>query len=201
MKHYLIGLTGNIGCGKSAVAAMLADLGAEVVDADLLVHQLMSPGSESWQAIVDRFGRGILRPDDGIDRRALGEIVFRDPAALAYLEAILHPATRRLVEERIAASKSAVVVVEAIKLIESGWYRSLDALWVVACSREQQIERIMRTRGFKRAEAELRVDAQPPAEEKLRYADVIIDNSGSLETTRRQVADAWQRIPMVPDAG
>ncbi|HEX2922897.1 MAG TPA: dephospho-CoA kinase, partial [Chloroflexota bacterium] len=135
MKHYLIGLTGNIGCGKSAVAGMLADLGAEVVDADLLVHQLMSPGSESWQAIVNRFGRGILRPDDGIDRRALGEIVFRDPAALADLEAILHPATRRLVEERIAASKSAVVVVEAIKLIESGWYRRLDALWVVACPR------------------------------------------------------------------
>ncbi len=194
LNHYIIGLTGNIGCGKSAVARMLAGLGAEVVDADQLVHQLMVPGSESWQGIVDRFGRDILRPDGSIDRRALGEMVFRDPGALASLEAILHPAVRRLVEERIAASERFVVVVEAIKLIEAGWARRVDALWVVACPREQQIERIMRTRGFSRPEAELRVDAQPPAEEKLRHADVVIDNSGSLEATRRQVVEQWRRI-------
>jgi dephospho-CoA kinase len=191
VKHYLIGLTGNIGCGKSAVAGMLAELGAEVIDADRLVHQLMDPSGPSWQAIVQRFGGGILQPDGSIDRRALGEMVFRDPVALADLEAILHPAVRRLVEERIAASDSRVVVIEAIKLIESGWHQRVDSVWVVACPREQQIDRIMRTRGFSRPEGELRVDAQPPAEEKLRYAGVVIDNSGTIESTRRQVEAAW----------
>ena len=191
---YLIGLTGNIACGKSAVAEMLARLGAEVIDADRLVHRLMEPGAESWQAIRRRFGPSIQRPDGAIDRKALGEIVFRDTAALADLEAILHPSVRRLAEELIAVSNRPVVVLEAIKLIEAGWHKIVDSLWVVACPREQQIERLMRDRGLNRGEAELRVGVQAPASEKLRHADVVIDNGGTLEDTRRQVEAAWTKI-------
>lgn len=191
MKHYIIGLTGNIGCGKSTVARMLAELGAEIIDADKLVHQLMEPGTECWRAIVEQFGLGTLRPDGSIDRGRLGEIVFRDPAALSRLEKILHPAARKLVESRIDASRKPVVVIEAIKLIEAGWHRRVNSVWVVTCQREQQIKRLMRTRGLTAAEAELRVGAQSPAAEKLKYADVVIDNSGTLEETRRQVEAAW----------
>lgn len=194
MKHYIIGLTGNIACGKSVVARMLADLGAEVVDADRLVHRLMEPGAEAWGPVVARFGRNILRPDGTIDRLRLGDIVFRDPAALTDLEAILHPGARRLAEEAIARSHKRVVVLEAIKLIEVGWRDRVDSLWVVSCPREKQIERLMRDRRLSRAEAELRVDAQSPQEEKLRQADVVIDNSGTLEETRMQVEAAWIRI-------
>ena len=194
MKKYLIGLTGNIACGKSTVARILAELGADVIDADRLVHLLMEPGGDCWRAIVARFGQGILRPDGTIDRARLGEIVFRDPAALAELESMLHPAARKLAERRIAASRKPVVVLEAVKLVEAGWRPLVDSLWVVICRREQQIERLMRERGLSRAEAKLRVDAQPPADEKLKQADVVIDNSGPLEETRRQVQEAWARI-------
>ena len=194
MKRYLIGLTGNIGCGKSTVAAMLAELGAEVIDADQLVHKLMEPGTAGWRSIVQRFGQGILRPDGTIDRARLGDIVFRDRVALADLEAITHPAARKLAEDRIAMSRRPVVVLEAIKLIEAGWNRRVDSVWVVTCRREQQVERLRRSRGMNAAEAELRVDAQSPTAEKLKNADLVIDNSGLLEQTRRQVEAAWSRI-------
>ncbi len=195
MKHYLIGLTGNIGCGKSVVAGMLGELGAEVIDADKLVHRLMEPGTANWRAIIVRFGRGILRPDGTVDRTHLGEIVFRDRSALADLEAILHPAVRKLAEEQIVACKKPVVVLEAIKLIEAGWTRRTDSVWVVTCRRDQQVERLRQSRGLSAAEAELRIDAQPPGSDKLKHADVVIDNSGSLEQTRRQVQAAWlQRV-------
>ena len=197
MKHYLIGLTGNIGCGKSTVAAMLSELGAEVIDADQLVHQLMEPGTTGWHSIVQRFGQGILRPDGSIDRARLGEIVFRDRAALADLEAITHPAARKLAEERIAISRKPVVVLEAIKLIEAGWSRRVDSVWVVTCRRGQQIDRLRRSRGLSQAEAELRVDAQPPAAEKLKHAHLVIDNSGTLEETYRAVRNAWARVVSV----
>jgi dephospho-CoA kinase len=173
---------------------MLSALGAEVIDADLLVHRLMEPGTESWRAILLRFGASIQRPDGTIDRKALGELVFRDPAALADLESILHPGVRKLAEERIAVSDRPVVVLEAIKLVEGSWRDRVDSIWVVTCPREQQIERLMRDRGMSRDEAELRIDAQSPASEKLKHADVIIDNGGTVEGTRRQVEAAWEAI-------
>ncbi len=199
--RYLIGLTGNIACGKSVVAGMLAELGAEVIDADRLVHRLMEPGTESSHAIVRRFGPSIQRPDGSIDRAALGGIVFRDPSALADLEAILHPGARRLAEERIAATERPVVVLEAIKLIEAGWHDRVNSVWVVTCPRERQIERLMRDRGLGRGEAEMRVDVQAPAAEKLRYADVVIENAGDLAETRRQVEAAWKATggPYAPE--
>ena len=193
-KKYLIGLTGNIATGKSVVLRMLQRLGARVIDADALVHQLMVKGTPLWQAILDEFGEGILGPEGEIDREKLGAIVFADAEALNRLEAIIHPAVTARVDELIRQATEAVVVVEAIKLIEAGWHRTCDALWVVTCSKEQQLERLMRTRKLSREEALLRIEAQPPQEDKVALADVVIDNSGSLKETREQVEREWERL-------
>jgi dephospho-CoA kinase len=193
-KKYLIGLTGNIATGKSAVLEMLKRLGAGVIDADALVHQLMVKETPVWQAILDEFGEGILASEDEIDRGKLGAIVFADAEALERLEAIIHPAVTARVDELIRQATEPVVVVEAIKLIEAGWHRAYDALWVVTCSKEQQLERLMRTRKLSQEEALLRIEAQPPQEDKVALADVVIDNSGSLKETREQVEQEWERL-------
>jgi dephospho-CoA kinase len=169
---YLIGLTGNIATGKSTVGQMLTELGARVIDADAIAHAVTVKGQPAWFSIVAEFGEGILRPDGEIDRLRLGALVFADPAAL-----------RRL---------------EAIKLMESGVADLCDAVWVVTCSPEQQLARLMRTRQMSEAEARQRITAQPPQAEKIARADVVIDNSGSLASTRRQVAQAWARIAITP---
>lgn len=214
MKHpgrYLIGLTGNIACGKSSVVAMLRELGAQVIDADRVTHDLQQPGQPVYDQIVAEFGPGILSvPGGPIDRRALGAIVFADPAALRRLEQIVHPA----VHDRLAAwldqvgdgswgladsvsqppspnSHLPVAVIDAIKLLESGWRPLCDAIWVVTCAPEQQLARLVATRGMSEDEARTRIAAQPPQADKVAQADVVIDNSGTLEETRRQVVAAW----------
>lgn len=191
---YLIGLTGNIGTGKSTVARMLADLGADVLDADALVHALQRKGAPAYDAIVSAFGADFLQPDGEIDRRKLGEIVFADQARLRELEAILHPAVLVESQRRIAETTADIVVYEAIKLIEAGRHTMCDAVWVVAAPREVQIARLMRDRNMSEAEASRRIDAQPPPEEKLKYATVVIDNGGSIEATRSQVVSAYAAI-------
>ena len=189
----LIGLTGNIGTGKSTVAGMLVELGAEAIDADAVVHQVMRAGTPVHAAIVSAFGPGVLSPGGEVDRRRLGEIVFADPAALARLEAIIHPVVIEEVNRRVASSSAAAVVVEAIKLIEAGMADGCDSVWVTTCRPEQQAQRIMEARGLSRAEAEHRVRVQPPQEEKVARADVVIDTSGTLAWTREQVVAAWER--------
>lgn len=190
----LIGLTGNIGTGKSTVAAMLAELGAEVIDADRVAHEVMQAGTLAHRRIVEAFGLEVLDPDGEIDRARLGAIVFADPAALMRLEAIVHPATLEAINRRIAAISADVVVVEAIKLIESGIADGCDSVWVTTCRPEQQVHRIVGGRGLSRAQAEQRVRAQPPQEEKIARADVVIDTAGSLSRTRAQVQAAWERL-------
>ncbi|MFZ5916417.1 MAG: dephospho-CoA kinase [Chloroflexota bacterium] len=195
MAPYLIGLTGNIATGKSAVAGMLAGLGARVIDADRVAHQVMGHGTATWQAVAQAFGPQILTPESEIDRQRLGQIVFADPTALARLEAIVHPATTRAVSAAIAAAAESVIVVEAIKLIEAGMHRAYDVLWVTTCPPEVQVARLTAFRGLSEAEARLRVEAQPPQAAKIALADVVIDTSGSLQETRRQVMVAWEAIP------
>ncbi len=201
---YIIGLTGNIATGKSTVAHMLQDVGAYLIDADKLAHDLMRAGSPAYEGVVARFGATILAPSGEIDRRKLGAIVFADQGALRDLEAIVHPIvvaeSLRLLEQ--AAPLYEVAVVEAIKLLEANMHRYCDAIWVVVCSRQQQIERLVRTRGLTEAEAALRIDAQPPMTEKVARAHVVIDNSGSLEATRIQALNAWAGIParVIPPA-
>lgn len=190
----LIGLTGNIGTGKSTVARMLADLGAEVIDADQVTREVMWAGTPVHAAIVEAFGPAVLAVGGEIDRRRLGDIVFADPAALVRLEAIVHPATLAVIGRRVAASSVDVVVVEAIKLIEAGMADGCDSVWVTTCRPEQQIARIIDARGLSRAEAQRRVQAQPPQEAKVARADVVIDTSGMLARTREQVRQAWERL-------
>ncbi|HVC35719.1 MAG TPA: dephospho-CoA kinase [Chloroflexota bacterium] len=189
-----MGLTGNIGCGKSTVAGLLGDLGAGVIDADQVAHAVMAPPGPVYDSLVREFGTGIVTPDGAIDRHALGQIVFADPAALRRLDALVHPATSAAIREMIATSSAPVVVVEAIKLIEAGTHRLCDSVWVVRCTREQQVQRLTTRRGLSRAEAERRIDAQPPIDDKLRYATVVIDNSGTVEETRQEVVAAWHRL-------
>ncbi|MBL7183333.1 MAG: dephospho-CoA kinase [Anaerolineae bacterium] len=191
---YIIGLTGNIATGKSAVSEMLERLGAEAIDADALAHEVMEKGTPVWQAVVQEFGQGILGREGSINRKKLGSIVFADEAALRRLEALVHPAVIARTEELIQSSQEPVVVVEAIKLIEAGMDKTCDALWVVTCSKEQQLARLVEQRGLTEEEARQRIEAQPPQEAKLALADVIIDNSGSLDETWRQVKREWDKI-------
>lgn len=198
---YLIGLTGNIGCGKSTVVGMLAARGAKIIDADAVTRQVMEVGQAAYQRIVEVFGPAILQAPNGpIDRPALGRIVFGDPAALKTLEGIVHPATRHTIlswlQERDTAAQHGreVTVVDAIKLIEGGYPAFCDAVWVVTCDEQQQIRRLVELRGMSEADARQRIAAQPPQSAKVAAADVVIDNSGSLAQTEQQVAAAWERI-------
>jgi dephospho-CoA kinase len=191
---YTIGLTGNIGCGKSTVLCMLQALGARVIDADKLAHQVMEPGTPVWHGIVETFGQAILAPDGRIDRPALGRIVFSAPKALRRLEAIVHPAVDEEIRAQIEAATEPLVVIEAIKLIESGLHRNLNAVWIVTCSREQQMERLVHQRGMSYETAIQRINAQAPIEEKLPLANVVIDNSGTVEETWQQVQLALEGI-------
>lgn len=192
----VIGLTGNIGTGKSAVLAMLRDLGADTIDADAVAHEVMRPGQPAHTGIVQAFGSDILAADGTIDRARLGAIVFRDAAALAQLEGIVHPAVFARMQTLVRGSRQPVVVIEAIKLLEAGYSITLcDVIWVVTSPRAQQISRLMQSRHLSQAEAELRIDAQPPQADKVRQADVVIDNSGTLDETRQQVEAAWQCLP------
>ncbi len=194
---YVIGLTGNIATGKSTVAAMLARLGADVIDADRLAHEAMRRSTPVYSEIVARFGDGVLGPDGEIDRVALGAIVFADPEALRDLERIVHPAVVMATRERLARCTARVCVVEAIRLIEARMHLLCCAVWVVTSAREQQRARLMGQRGLTWTQAEQRIDAQPPAQAKLCYASRVIDNSGDLEATWRQVVAAWNAIPGV----
>lgn len=190
----LIGLTGNIACGKSTVLRELRALGAYTIDADERVHGILMRGGPAYEPVVEAFGSRILRADGEIDRRTLGRIVFADPTQLRRLEAITHPVVRRVLQQEINSAEAQVVVLDAIKLFESGWADLCDAVWVVTCKREQQIERLTRTRGYSREEAEERINAQPPQEEKVPRADLVIDNSGTLARTRSQVRAAWRDL-------
>jgi dephospho-CoA kinase len=196
--QYVIGLTGNIATGKSTVAKMLEELGATAIDADALVHELQRQGTPVYDDIVAAFGPGILDQAGEIDRKALGAIVFADPAQLRRLESIVHPAVLIESAQRLMAAATPVAVYEAIKLIEAGRAEMCDALWVVTARPDVQIHRLMRDRHLSEAEARQRIAAQPPQSEKIRRATIIIDNSGSLEETRRQVTAAFRAIELKP---
>ena len=199
-RPFVLGLTGNIASGKSTVLAMLTRLGAVPLDADAIYHELIAPGTPLWRAIRDRFGGRVVAPDGGIDRRALGALVFADADALADLDALTHPAVTAAVRDRLAGLDGGIAVVDAVKLIESGRAQDCDRVWLVVSEPEQQVERLMRRNGLDRAEAERRIAAQPPLAPKLPLVDAVIDNSGSLEATRAQVEAAWRglSIPAAP---
>jgi dephospho-CoA kinase len=192
--RYLIGLTGNIATGKSTVAALLAELGATVIDADKIAHQVMRRGGPVYGQIVAAFGPTVVGADGEINREHLGRIVFSDPTALRRLEALVHPAVGVEVGRFIEQAKTPVVVIEAIKLLEAGLHHLCRAVWVTTCPAEQRIDRLMKERLLSFKEAQRRVAAQPPQTHKDGVADVLIDTSGDIAATRRQVEAAWQAI-------
>jgi len=188
-----VGLTGGIACGKSTVSRMLAACGAAVVDADRIAREVVRPGMPALDEIREAFGEGVITPEGELDRKKLGSIVFSDPAARRRLEGILHPRIRaemrRQTEEWNAKDPNRLVVLDIPLLYESGLENKygIEEVVVVYVPRETQIERLMRRDGIAREEAERRLESQWPIEEKRRRADVVIDNSGTLEETERQV--------------
>ena len=195
---YIIGLTGNIACGKSTVRGMLEEYGAATLDADALVHHLYEPGDPVYRAVIEAFGADILGMDAIIDRRALGRKVFGDPAALARLEALTHPAVIERTWEWVGRQTTPVVVVDAVKLIEAGIVDGCDALWVVTCPLAEERRRLMTRPGMTDAEADRRLAAQAPEAEKVVRADVVIDNGGTVEETHAQIDRAWAALPQQP---
>ena len=194
MSAKVIGLTGPIGAGKSLVAATLRELGAKVLDADAIVHDEQSRGTVGYSAIVQTFGTKILGEDNEVDRKKLAAEVFGDPAKLGKLERILHPRViARILEARKMLHDGDVLVVEAIKLLESGLRNVCDEVWVVVAPRELLLERLA-ARGLPRAEAELRLGAQHSENEFRSAADVLIENDGDREHLGTRVRAEWDRL-------
>ncbi len=202
MKNTLIiGLTGNIGTGKTTVLQMMAARGALTIDADDVAHEVIQPGQPAHAHVVAAFGAGILDANGLIDRKRLGQIVFGDADKLARLEYLIHPAIIARINAMTDAATEPVVVVEAIKLLEAGMAATMcDQVWVVTSPVEQQIERLMKERGMTRAAALARLASQSPQSFKVSQADVVIDNSGTLAELEQQVQAAWQRLPLLAPA-
>lgn len=193
----VVGLTGGICSGKSTVAGMFARLGAVVIDADRIAHELQAPGHALFNAILSDFGRTIVGEDGRIDRRRLGAVVFADPAARARLDEILQPAIVEECERRIRqaeTSGAAVCLLDAALLIESGRHGRFDAMILVEASEAVQLDRLVTRMGLSRDEAIQRIRSQMPLEEKRRYASFVIRNEGSLEETERQVKAVWEQL-------
>ena len=190
------GLTGGIGSGKSVVCGMLRGMGAHIIDADVLAKDALSPGRPAFDETVRVFGPGILDGGGRIDRGALADVVFGDPAKRAALEGIIHPRVfeaEALAYEAIAKREpDALVFFDAPLLIESGAYRRFRHVVLVWCRPETQLARVMAKWGLNRVEALLRVQAQMPLEEKLGYAAHVIDNDGTLEQTQAQVRNLFK---------
>ncbi|MBI2166100.1 MAG: dephospho-CoA kinase [Chloroflexi bacterium] len=192
----VIGLTGGIGTGKSAVSRLLRELGAVVIDADRVGHESYLPGSEGWREIVEAFGEGVLSPSGEVDRKKLGAIVFGNPDALQRLNAILHPKMRRMIEERIGQHKTAgvkAVVVEAAILIEAGWRSLVDEVWVTVASEDAVIARLQARNNLPEEAIRARMRAQLSEGERVKHADAVIDNSGDTAELREKVENLWNR--------
>lgn len=190
----VIGLTGNIGTGKSVVRRMLEHLGAFGIDADALANRAIAKGAPGYKKVITQFGEWILKDDGEIDRKKLGRIVFNDPEALAILEGIIHPLVVQALDYIIHRIKHKVVVIEAIKLMEANIGNACDSIWVTYAPAEIQLERLVIRRKMNILDAQQRIDAQPPQEEKTKAANVVIKNIGSIEETWKQVYANWQKL-------
>jgi dephospho-CoA kinase len=191
---FVIGLTGNIATGKSVVRKMLEHAGAFGIDADALSHRAIEHNAPGYDAVVNAFGKYILKDNGEIDRGKLGQIVFADPAGLKMLEGIIHPIVRAGVDHLVKRSNHRVVVIEAIKLLESPLREACDVVWVVTAEEAVQLARMKEKRGMNEAEARKRMASQTPQAEKRALADTVIDNSGSIEHTWEQVKEAWKQL-------
>jgi dephospho-CoA kinase len=196
--NHIIGLTGGIGAGKSTVAGLLKERGATVIDADRVAHEVYASGTEGFDRVVQRFGRSVIGADGSIDRKALGAKVFGDAAALAELNAIIHPLVRKEVARRVldalTADPDAVVVIEAALMTETGWTGGAGTLWVVVTDPEIALARLIRDRQMTEQEARVRIAAQATNDARRTHADVVIENDGTFEELERAVDEAWRSI-------
>ena len=201
---FVIGLTGGIGTGKSEVSKILREMGAETISADKVAHEVYSRGSDGLREVVEEFGEEVLTESGDVDRAKLGEIVFKDRRALRRLNAIVHPRTRLLIEERMHQLRArcvGTVVIEVPLLAEAirqdaGWTSTLDEVWVTVAPAAMVVERLRDRDGLDEEAVKARVRSQVAQQERLSYADAVIDNRGSLAELRQQVQALWrQRIP------
>jgi len=194
----IVGLTGGIASGKSLVAGIFKNLGAHIIDADRIVRELLEPGQEAWKEVSGYFGSDILMPDKCIDRRKLGRIVFSDPAKRAWLNQCLHPrvfeAYAAQVKRVSARTPDAIVVFDAALLMETEFHKKMDKTVVVYAHPDQQLTRLMERDGFTREQALARIESQMPLSEKRRYADYIIENTGTREETERRAREVFARL-------
>lgn len=191
---FVIGLTGNIATGKSVIRRMLEHLGAYSIDADALSNRAIAKGAPGYQAVISTFGKFILGADEQIDRSRLARMVFSDPEALSQLENIVHPLVSQAIDIMVRRSPHSVVVLEAIKLVESGLAQRCDSVWVTYAPPEQQLARLIQKRGMKEDAAMIRIQAQGSQEKKTAIADVVINNNGSFESAWGQVLAAWNNL-------
>lgn len=196
-KLYRIGLTGGIASGKSTVSAMLRQMGAVVIDTDWIAHEITAPGSGALMEMSRRYGTDIVKEDGSLRRDAVGKIVFSDPVEKKWLEALLHPLIRAEAEKQAQAAFEAgqrVVVLDVPLLFESGWNGKVDEIWTVYTPQAIQEVRLQRRDGYTDSEIADRLASQWPIDEKAKRADVVIDNTGLPESTRRQVEVAWNAV-------
>ena len=195
-----IGLTGGIGSGKSTVSQILSELGAFVIDADKVGHEIYLPGKEAWQQVTAAFGRDILAPDQTIDRKKLGALIFGSDEARKRLNGIVHPLMFRDIDRRIKAKRAEgfthPIVVEAAILIEANWLPLADEVWLVVTNKTAVIDRVATQRGMAAKDTEARIASQISDNERRKHAQVVIENDGSLEELRQKIRAAWSRISL-----
>jgi dephospho-CoA kinase len=193
-----VGLTGGIASGKTTVGAMFVELGCHLIDSDSITHQLFEPGQATRDSVIREFGPRVVAPDGTIDRRVLGEIVFKDPAERSKLNAIVHPAVIRRQQDWLkeveARDPAAIAIVDATLMIEIGTYKTYDKVVVVFCPPEIQRQRLRLRSTLTDQQIESRIESQMPMAEKVKYADYVVDNSGSLDRTREQVQEIYQQL-------
>ena len=194
----MVGLTGGIGSGKSTVSQILAGLGAWVIDADKVGHEIYLPGKAAWQQVTAAFGPDILATDQTIDRKKLGAIVFGSDEARKKLNAIVHPLMFKEIGRRIKEKRAEgfiqPIVVEAAVLIEANWLPLVDEVWVVVAGRSAVIERVAAQRGLSARDTEARIVSQLADAERLKHASVVIPNDGALEDLQKRVSEAWSQL-------
>ncbi len=194
----VIGLTGNIACGKSTVARIFRELGAKIIDADEIARKVVEPGKPAWKKIVETFGEQVLNPDKTVDRKKLGEIIFNDEAKRRTLNEITHPGIIGRVRELVETYRkenAPVVIIEAALIVEKGGLKDLiDGLIVVTADEESQMKRLIERSGYSVEEALSRIKSQMPPSEKVKHADYVIENSGTLENAHIQVKALWEKF-------
>lgn len=190
----VIGLTGNIGTGKSVVRRMLEHLGAFGIDADALAHRAISKGAPGYKKVITQFGQWILTSEGDIDRKKLGKLVFNDSEALKILEDIVHPLVFQAIDYIVNRVQHKVIVIEAIKLIESDIKDGCDSIWVTYAPAETQLERLVLHRKMGILDAQQRIESQSPQEEKIKAANVVIQNDRTVEDTWKQVYEQWVKL-------